>query len=134
MENQKKIQALKMEFRDILTECFDFSVMDGWADIIRSLLKEVKKRHPHVKVLQIKEKFGGLRFYTDIYDEKLYDIISLAEIKSRSICEFTGKPGKTYTVNNWVKTACEEMYKKATLNGSWIGAADYEYNPDDYSR
>lgn len=127
MENQKRIEQLKMEFQDILTDCYDFSIMDGWAEIVYDLLREVRDHYPDVKVLQIKEKFGGLRFYVDDYnDEKLNTIIHHTENKSNSICEFTGKQGELKSVNGWLKTACDEIYQRALRNNTWIGAYNEE--------
>lgn len=69
-------------------------------------------------VMQIKEKFGSLRFYftCDSHDPHLYDkvasIIGEAEINSSRICEITGNPGQICVSGNWLKTLCEEERKK----------------------
>lgn len=66
------------------------------------------------RVMQIKEKFGSLRFYfsCDSDDPHLYDkvasIIGEAELKSSRICEITGQPGQICVSGNWLKTLCEE--------------------------
>ena len=56
--------------------------------------------------VQIKEKFGGLRFYTGPATEKHHNYITFAESMSYRTCEVCGASGKTYT-NGWHKTLCE---------------------------
>ena len=56
--------------------------------------------------VQIKEKFGGLRFYVQAATDKHYQYISFAESMSYRTCEQCGAPGKTYT-DGWHKTLCD---------------------------
>ena len=56
--------------------------------------------------VQIKEKFGGLRFYVQAATDKHYNYISFAESMSYRTCEECGAPGKTYT-DGWHKTLCD---------------------------
>jgi hypothetical protein len=56
--------------------------------------------------VQIKEKFGGLRFYVQAATDKHYQYISFAESMSYRTCEQCGNPGKTYT-DGWHMTLCD---------------------------
>jgi hypothetical protein len=56
--------------------------------------------------VQIKEKFGGLRFYVQAATDTHYHYISFAESMSYRTCEQCGAPGKTYT-DGWHKTLCD---------------------------
>ena len=56
---------------------------------------------------QVKEKFGGLRFYVNGANEEHYNYISFAENMSYRTCEKCGNPGKLYT-NGWHTTLCEK--------------------------
>ena len=56
---------------------------------------------------QVKEKFGGLRFYVDRSTDKHYNYISMAESMSYRTCEICGNPGKTY-YDGWHTTLCEK--------------------------
>jgi hypothetical protein len=56
--------------------------------------------------VQIKEKFGGLRFYVHAASDKQWGYISFAESMSYRTCEECGAPGKTYT-DGWHKTLCD---------------------------
>lgn len=55
---------------------------------------------------QVKEKFGGLRFYVNGATEKHWNYISFAESMSYRICEVCGSPGKVHT-NGWHRTLCD---------------------------
>lgn len=82
--------------------------------------------HPveQVTISQIKEKFGGLRFYFDGGDEYCRGAASLAESLSMAMCEECGAPGERRG-GGWVRTLCdkheaerqEAMRKYAKENG-----------------
>ena len=55
---------------------------------------------------QVKEKFGGLRFYVQAATDKHYSYITFAESMSYRTCEECGAPGKTYT-DGWHRTMCD---------------------------
>jgi hypothetical protein len=57
--------------------------------------------------VQVKEKFGGLRFYVHGATNEAHNYIDFAERMSYRTCETCGKPGKTIR-NGWHYTACEE--------------------------
>jgi hypothetical protein len=94
---------------------------DGWFNLLHQLLTEIeakaitagisKRKWP--RVLQIKEKFGVLRFSIDIsaFDaidlELVRNIISAAETKSLEICEECGEPGTLYK-SGWMHVKCLE--------------------------
>ena len=62
--------------------------------------------------VQVKEKFGGLRFYVQAATKEHYNYISFAESMSYRTCEQCGAPGKRYT-DGWHTTLCDihaEMY------------------------
>ena len=58
---------------------------------------------------QIKEKFGGLRFYVNGGNQRVWDILSTIEDLSYHVCEECGtmKNVRTYTCG-WHKTLCNE--------------------------
>lgn len=80
-------------------------------------LNEDIKIIPLFNIVQIKEKFGTLRFYYDGGDKVIDRIVSMGERFSESTCEYCGKPGKLRQ-GGWLKTLCDEhaeglKYKKA---------------------
>lgn len=89
------------------------AVGDGWFEIIKELAEKLEPLG--VVAAQVKEKFGGLRFYINGVDKSIFDevhgYINEAESKSYETCERCGKPGKR-TGKGWVLTLCEECDKK----------------------
>jgi len=63
--------------------------------------------------VQVKEKFGGLRFYVQAATDKHHQYINFAESMSYRTCEECGAPGKTYT-DGWHMTLCDIH---AAMNG-----------------
>jgi len=54
---------------------------------------------------QVKEKFGGLRFYMTHGTEEVYALISKAEALSCKTCEECGGPGEK-RAGTWIRTLC----------------------------
>lgn len=78
---------------------------------IASLEAKVKEELDNLpSIQQIKEKFGGLRFYVDksTHDHDL--AIEFAEAMSNRVCEVCGRPGK-HRQGNWIKTLCDEHFE-----------------------
>lgn len=98
---------------------FGFEVGIGWYEIIERLLDSLEKeteKDPTLKeyfrVVQIKEKYGGLRFYTSCESEKISDLIDDAEQESYVTCEECGKRAKLRNIDGWYTTLCKKCYKK----------------------
>jgi hypothetical protein len=69
--------------------------------------EEMDKEAAKVPVaFQVKEKFGGLRFYVNGATDKHWNYISFAESMSYRTCEECGAPGKLYT-DGWHRTLCD---------------------------
>ena len=72
---------------------------------------------PQLEAVQVKEKYGGLRFYLSGYpvqpeiDAKVTAYINFAESMSYVTCEACGKPG-TQRGGHWIFTLCEECNKE----------------------
>ncbi len=67
-----------------------------------------------VEVQQIKEKFGGLRFYVNHGDDVVYGMTNLADHLSFSICEKCGNRGERRS-GGWIKTLCDQHHVKRSL-------------------
>mgnify|MGYP000715159612 CR=1 FL=1 len=59
-----------------------------------------------VRVRQIKEKFGGLRFYYDGGDDYVSGVVSMAESWAGKSCETCGSLG-TRRDGGWIRTLCD---------------------------
>lgn len=74
--------------------------------IERGTYREAKKAVPQVVASQVKEKFGGLRFYYNGGDEQIYGMASIAESMSYRTCELCGAPGRANR-HGWITTLCD---------------------------
>lgn len=87
-----------------------FSVGEGWYGILKSLIEELIEDGWDKQICQVKEKYGGLRFYTNGGGENHHKIINKYEEMSRETCEVCGEPG-TQRSGGWIQTLCDEHAK-----------------------
>ncbi len=113
---------------------FFFECGDGWCDLIESVLSTIK-RHVNScneqlawsksrglriedkpmmwpEIVQVKEKFGGLRIYADNTDPYVSGIIALAEAMSFHICEACGNRGGRSSRKYYISTLCASCDQK----------------------
>lgn len=64
---------------------------------------------------QVKEKFGGLRFYVDGGTDKHHAYITFAEAMSYTICEECGATKNVYQTTGWVHTTCVPCAKQRNM-------------------
>jgi hypothetical protein len=97
---------------------FGFECGDGWFKLLENLITKISSidDYQKIKVIQVKEKFGTLRFYYDggyeIHDQ-VDDLINEAEEESAVTCEACGKPGTTNT-DGWISCLCDECRQNRT--------------------
>lgn len=90
--------------------CFGFECLDGWFNILDRLSKELTDLNEGVVAVQVKEKYGTLRFYIVGGSDKAYNLIDEAEHESLVTCETCGKSGKLRSIGGWLKTLCSDHY------------------------
>lgn len=91
------------------------NIPKGWRDLVEYTHGKLLQIDPRYKILQIKEKFGGLRYYISTESKRVNDMQSFifeAEKKSRIICQNCGKDGNSRQVNGWHLTACNDCWEK----------------------
>lgn len=87
----------------------------GWLGLIKQLIDNLIKDGWNKEICQVKEKFGGLRFYTNELSDAGHQLVKNAESMSYKICEECGEPGKTRG-RGWVQTLCDKCeLEKSTL-------------------
>jgi len=79
--------------------------LPGWRKIILDLHDKLVEESPDYYIIQIKEKFGGLRYYVGGTTYAGYDMIDEAERLSYVTCETCGRPGEP-TSKGWTRTLC----------------------------
>jgi hypothetical protein len=95
-----------------ITDTDFFVVGLGWNLIIKNLIQDLIRLGWNKEVIQVKEKFGGLRFYINEGTDAIHERIGQAELESMKTCEITGKPGKLRTDIGWYRTLCDEEYER----------------------
>lgn len=98
-----------------------FCIGEGWWPIIEKLCANIqswidwKNKQgevvPQVTVAQIKEKFGGLRFYYDGGDEHISGMVRMAEAWADASCEDCGAPATKQT-SGWIKNVCDKHFEE----------------------
>lgn len=97
-------------------EMFGIECGDGWKSLYQPIIDWIdeynkdKEDGDRIEIHQIKEKFGGLRFYASRYTDELRKMIDEAEEKSYETCEECGKPCKCINKGHWIYTLCQECY------------------------
>lgn len=141
MYNEAEYEAFAKRMEEKYPEMFSqpyggFAVGAGWWPIIEALCgqihsyiewknrtrqhylekpnpynEEMPEAVPQVVVAQIKEKFGGLRFYYDGGDDYVRGLVTMAELWADRTCEECSKPGLRRN-GGWIKTLCDEHDKE----------------------
>jgi hypothetical protein len=93
-----------------------FAHGDGWFELVWRLCEEIERvvdRGQPFEVCQVKEKMGGLHFYTmDPCSDEVERLIDVAGEESLRTCEVCGQPGSWdghgWEGERWIKTRCEQ--------------------------
>lgn len=93
---------------------FGFECGDGWFDLLDTLCAQLSRLKPSsadgdplpINVLQVKEKYGTLRFYLGNCTDDALALADFAEAMSAKICETCGNKGRTCGTM-WLKTLCD---------------------------
>ena len=102
---------------------------DGWFQLIwdlseklEKMILEMKTQHPEMKysprAVQVKEKYGTLRFYMSSETDEMSKAISVAEDISEKTCESCGKEGILFS-EGWCKVRCVDCVSKEDLFNSY---------------
>jgi hypothetical protein len=94
-----------------------FAVGKGWYPILETLCANIQSHIDwrvkqgqdiaQVEVSQIKEKFGGLRFYYSGGDDEISGMVRMAEAWADIACEECGAAGKRRS-GGWIRTLCDQ--------------------------
>lgn len=97
---------------------FGFECGDGWFELIDKLSLQIETEFMRLSVqqnipeddlpmaVQVKEKFGGLRFYMSATTDVVSALITKAKEEAERTCEQCGAPG-TLRNSGWMMTLCD---------------------------
>lgn len=101
---------------------YQMDYMPGWLPIIERLFEQIDERldardRDEFRIFQIKEKFGGLRIYTEgLLHTDISDLIDEAEEAAWDACMYCGDPGKP-RLTGWRLTLCERHFLMQKRDG-----------------
>jgi hypothetical protein len=98
------------------------SVGKGWAPLVNRVFDKLESIKGTVKIVQVKEKYAGLRVYTDYSNKELDTVIREVERESFKMCEECGNPGKIRG-KGWYYTSCDTHAQN--------GDTPHKYQPGD---
>lgn len=111
MEDKNKIT--KDDIREDYPKIINcpLAIGEGWSSIVYYLCSFLqfhtdRNDRPQIKAVQIKEKFGGLRFYTESHYDFAHGAISFAESLSDKTCEYCGSMEDVGKTRGWITTIC----------------------------
>ncbi len=101
---------------------YGFECGNGWKSILESLCETITRKDVELTVVQVKEKFGMLRFYhdgimaeDDRRAQQVFGAIQHAQEMSGHICEECGHPGTLHRDGGWLRTRCEDCHDESQL-------------------
>lgn len=141
-ENEKTYENLIKKYNHLFTRgemqpfaMFGFECGDGWYDILELLIGQIDHYFTHkykgvpegFAIVQVKEKFGGLRFYVDGGDDVVYELIRFAENLADRTCEYCGSNQNIMRSQGWIITACESCTKtrEFLITKKWVKVSKY---------
>ena len=93
----------------------DYTIETVEKEIARATYRTPSSAVNQVVVEQVKEKFGGLRFYYRGGDEYISGLCAMAESMSYVTCEECGNPGKP-SEGGWIRTLCTAHRPEETVD------------------
>jgi ribosomal protein S27E len=111
----------------IMPIAFGIECGDGWYELLMDAILAIEaemegmpqEERDNIQVLQVKEKFGTLRFYLSGHSENLEVIIEEAESRSGVTCEECGMPGRMMVKGNWMLVRCDDCKPEGAQNFVW---------------
>jgi len=116
-----KIFKQKDDDKRTTNMCWGIECGNGWYTLIDTLCSKLQwdidnNKYPQIETVQVKEKYGGLRFYTNFSNENQEGSISFAESISYHICEQCGTIKDVTSEGRWVRTLCKNCRNKLNKN------------------
>lgn len=97
----------KNPFRSKIKDVGFFSVGPGWYGLVANCILDCIDAGWNKQICQVKEKFGGLRFYINAAPPIVHEIISEYEELSYKTCEKCSSTKDVTSKGRWVTTLCK---------------------------
>ena len=103
----------------------DSVLESGWKSLVLQLLADIDALivgpPARLRLLQMKEKFGSLRFYYRLdgvhaaTEVKIADMVRRSEEASRRTCLKCGDPGSVRDLDGWIVPTCDDHAERRRL-------------------
>ena len=131
--NQEWYFDLMDRYSNLLKELYYIECNSGWKTVLDCLFLNLIRHEAHfthledyvpLSIIQVKEKFGGLRVYMeggsidDIRIEAFTRLVEAAEKEAYTVCELCGSKQNVKTIANahrYVQTSCEKCFKNVEI-------------------
>jgi hypothetical protein len=123
--NDELSEKLRKSYPILYSQPIIFECGVGWFDLISRLsntLSSILLRYVNegadislMYPIQIKEKYGTLRFYMSTSTDEMEEEIVKAELESGMICEVCGESGHLSALRGWYLTLCQECSRQAEI-------------------
>lgn len=98
-----------------LIGCQGLAVGDGWMPLLSWLCTDltvvIREDRLRFRTTQVKQKFGGLRFYAQGGTARTWALIDAAEAHSTTICESCGTPSHLRNRRGYMTTVCDDCWR-----------------------
>ncbi|RLC97005.1 MAG: hypothetical protein DRI46_13370 [Chloroflexi bacterium] len=98
----------------------DSKYLTGWEHLFEEADKLIAVVDPDYEIIQIKEKFGGMRYYythsegckLDVEARSaLWQLVGDIEDRAGTICERCGDPSERQNRDHWITTICDGCFE-----------------------
>lgn len=93
---------------------FELLGLTGWYSLAEELSTKIAELMPDFRLLQIKEKYGEMRYYWSSIDfhnntKQVWELVDDYEMRSRKTCSLCGKDNaRQVSLSNWIHTLCTD--------------------------
>jgi hypothetical protein len=107
------------------------SAPDGWLELVKECDELLAHLDPDYRIIQIKEKFGGLRYYfatdkTGLDEKVMRTLVQAFEERSGRVCQECGGLnglGESVEIRGWYFTLCP-VHTKAEIERKYNFLSD----------
>jgi len=117
---KNSLTSLSEKYPSLFDKEVLFGCRSGWygildnlfEQIVKALANEPEEYRVKFRIIQVKEKFGGLRVYKTGGNEAIDRLIEEAQWESFKVCERCGNPGRPAKVGHRKETICDTCLKQ----------------------
>ena len=91
---------------DLFQDVSRCNLPPGWVTIVDEFCTRLRNEFAGMLIAQVKEKFGTLRIYLKPGPSEAWEIATVYERMTETICERCGQPGELRSERQWLRTLC----------------------------